>query len=132
MADAKVGSATLGGPKNGQAQRRFSRAAVKIEAGYEHGSPANTAPGIIHNLGGGGLRLASSEDLPREEVLTVKFRIPGGEHDITIRGKVVMSFYDAGHSSYLHGIAFTQIVRADQTAIVEYVESIEHEKSDRS
>lgn len=130
MADAQTGSATLGQGAGSRNQRRFARAAVKIDASYERGTPAHSMPGIVRNLGGGGLRLASGEDLPREELVTVRFRIPEVEHDIMVRGKVVLSFFDAPQSSYLHGIAFTQIARADQSAIVAFVESIEHVQRD--
>lgn len=131
MSDAKPGLKTLNGEiQENHSQRRFARADVNIHGTYERVTGEPAAEGLICNLGGGGLRLASPEDLPRETVLNLRFRMPNTEHDITVRGKVVLSFYDAPRSSYLHGIAFTQIVRGDQAAIVTFIESIDHVASD--
>jgi hypothetical protein len=112
-------------------QRRFARANVNLEARYEHAGNTAGLSGKITNIGGGGARLASAEDLARDTVVTLRFTLPKIDHEIMVRGKVVMSFYDASQSAFLHGVAFTQAVRTDQDAIVAHVESIEHEASDK-
>jgi c-di-GMP-binding flagellar brake protein YcgR len=42
-----------------------------------------------------------------------------------VRGRVVLSFFDAGKQQFAHGIAFTQIAAADQSAIVEYIHELQ-------
>ena len=83
-------------------------------------SDAKTSEAI--DLGGGGVRLATDEDLPLGTVLLLRFRIPTSDREMVMRGRIVLSFYKANEQRFFHGIAFTQIDPADQAAIVRYVE----------
>jgi len=112
-----------------RAQRRFARANVDIAATYTVPAKSVALPAQIVNLGGGGIRLVNQEDLARESLLDVRFRLPSGD-ELSAQGKVVLSFYDAGVGAFAHGIAFTRIAPADQAAIVAYVESIDHQAKD--
>lgn len=111
-------------------QRRFARADVTIAAQYSTASKSDKVAGEIVNLGGGGIRIASTEDLQRGEVVTVHFQLPSVKHEIIVRGKVVLSFYEAAGSRFAHGLAFTQIAVDDQASIVAHVESLQHQQAD--
>ena len=73
------------------------------------------------DLGGGGVRLATGEDLPLGTVLLLRFRVPEVEREMAMRGRIVLSFYKANEQRFFHGIAFTQIDPRDQAEIVRYV-----------
>jgi len=111
-------------------KRRFARADVSIPVQYMLAGSAEKQQGEIINLGGGGVRVASVEDITRGETVTLHFLLPGMKHEVIARGKVVLSFYEASSSRYAHGVAFAQIAVDDQKQIVEYVESIQHENAD--
>jgi hypothetical protein len=41
--------------------------------------------------------------------------------ELLVRGKIVLSFYDATTRCYAHGVAFTQYAQNDQDEIVAFV-----------
>ncbi|MBD5654846.1 MAG: hypothetical protein IAI50_06660, partial [Candidatus Eremiobacteraeota bacterium] len=41
--------------------------------------------------------------------------------EIVVRGRIVLSFYNAENSRFFHGIAFTHIDPRDQEEIIRYV-----------
>ncbi len=102
-------------------RRRFVRVAVAADIAYTREDAAVPMAGILSDLGGGGIRVATVEDLPLGSVLLVRFRTPSLEREIVARGRIVLSFFEAKQSRYLHGIAFTQIDPRDQEAIVAFV-----------
>jgi c-di-GMP-binding flagellar brake protein YcgR len=109
--------------------RKYVRAPVQLavqysreDAGFGRADESKSAEAI--DMGGGGVRLATGEDLPLGTVLLLRFRIPNVEHDMVVRGRIVLSFYKANEQRFFHGIAFTQIDPADQTQIVRYVEDL--------
>jgi c-di-GMP-binding flagellar brake protein YcgR len=109
--------------------RKDVRVNVNLAVDYaqEDGRPAahdatNKASAI--DLGGGGVRLATEEDLPLGTVLLLRFHLPTVERVIVARGRIVLSFYNANEQRYLHGIAFTQIDPRDQSEIRAYVEEL--------
>jgi c-di-GMP-binding flagellar brake protein YcgR len=73
------------------------------------------------DLGGGGLRLATHEDLALGTVLLLRFTLPGAARETIARGRIVLSFYNADSEQFFHGIAFTQIDPRDQETIVQFV-----------
>ena len=73
------------------------------------------------DLGGGGVRIATGEDLPLGTVLLLRFRVPGVEREMAMRGRIVLSFYKANEQRFFHGVAFTQVDPRDQAEIVRYV-----------
>ena len=102
-------------------RRRYVRVAVDTTIAYTLDGQSESKTGHSSDLGGGGVRLATQEDLPLGTVLVLRFRLPGIDRELAGRGRIVLSFYNAEQKRFLHGIAFTQIDPRDQDAIVGYV-----------
>jgi PilZ domain len=81
-------------------------------------------PGQALDLGAGGIRVAIATDLPRGQNLVLRFSLPDGTREFVVRGRVVLSFFDASSGRYAHGIAFTQYASNDREAIDTYVSSV--------
>lgn len=73
--------------------------------------------GSALDLSAGGVRVATSSDLPAGQSILLRFMLPDRGREVLVRGRVVLSFFDATMKRYAHGIAFTQIAPDDQTAI---------------
>jgi len=110
---------TRAGTATSSAQRRFARAAVDLPTAYAVDGRAGSRSGHITDLGGGGLRLETDEDLPSGTALELEFSIPG--RPVGASGRVVMSYFDATSKRFGHGVAFTAIEPAAQEAIAGYV-----------
>lgn len=106
-------------------QRRFSRASVDFPATVIVPGGELVLAGRAIDLSGGGLRVATSSDLPPGQSVVLRFTLPGSESEMLLRGKIVLSFFDAARREYAHGIAFTQYAQPDQDAIVAYVQSLQ-------
>jgi len=107
-------------------RRRYVRVAVASTVSYTREGVEGTKTGESSDLGGGGIRLSTDEDLPLGAVLLLRFRIPAVDREIVARGRIVLSFYNAEDQSFFHGIAFTQIDPRDQEEIVRYVAAEVH------
>jgi c-di-GMP-binding flagellar brake protein YcgR len=109
--------------KNGEApyRRRYVRVDVDVPVSYARENGEAAKHGSSSDLGGGGIRLASDEDLPLGEVLLLRFRLPTVERELIARGRIVLSFYNSDSQLYYHGIAFTHIDPRDQEEIIRYV-----------
>lgn len=81
--------------------------------------------GSAVDLSGGGLRVITKNDLSAGQNVTLRFTIPDSGHEMMVRARVVLSFFDAGKQQFAHGVAFTQIAAADQSAIVEYIHELQ-------
>ena len=77
------------------------------------------------DLSGGGLRVTTKNDLSAGQNVTLRFTLPEDEREMMIRGRVVLSFFDAGKQQFAHGVAFTQIAAADQSAIVDFIHELQ-------
>ncbi len=84
--------------------------------------------GSAVDLSGGGVRVITKNDLNSGQNVTLRFALPESGNEMMVRGRVVLSFFDAAKQQFAHGIAFTQIASADQSALVEYI----HEMQQRS
>ena len=109
--------------------RKYVRAEVQLPVEYRREDESDaqidaTKDAQAIDLGGGGVRLATDEDLPLGTVLLLHVRIPSVERDMVMRGRIVLSFFKANEQRFYHGIAFTQIDPGDQVEIIRYVESI--------
>jgi c-di-GMP-binding flagellar brake protein YcgR len=115
--------------------RKDVRANVQLDVDYALEDARATAPpektsrAVAIDLGGGGVRLATAEDLPLGTVLLLRFRVPEVEHVVVARGRIVLSFYNANEHRFLHGVAFTQIDPRDQDEIRSFVERIVAERA---
>ncbi|MDQ2859072.1 MAG: PilZ domain-containing protein [Candidatus Eremiobacteraeota bacterium] len=102
-------------------ERRYVRVDVAIDVTYAPEGSDVVRNGFSCDLGGGGFRLSTDEDLPLGTTLWLRFRVPDAEREIAARGRIVLSFYNAEDRRFMHGVAFTQIDRRDQDRIVEFV-----------
>jgi len=104
-------------------RRRYVRVAVTMPVTYARDGEGDTSSGISSDLGGGGVRLATDEDLPLGSILLLRFALPEVEREIVVRGRIVLSFYNAEDGRFFHGVVFTHIDPRDQEEIVRYVAS---------
>lgn len=102
-------------------RRKYVRVAVATTITYSRDGEEGTKIGHSSDLGGGGVRLASDEDLPLGSVLVLRFSIPSLKREIVAKGRIVLSFYNAEDNRFFHGVAFTSIDPRDQEEIVRYV-----------
>lgn len=103
-------------------QRRHSRVEVTLPVtlivpGLELILPAESL-----DLGGGGMRVSTRADLPAGQHVVLRFALPHDpDRQLLVRGRVVLSFYDATAKIYAHGVAFTQYSAQDGAEIAGYV-----------
>jgi c-di-GMP-binding flagellar brake protein YcgR len=109
--------------RNGEApyRRRFVRVAAAFPVSYSREGSEESKPGHAADLGGGGVRVATDEDLPLGAVLLLRFKLPQGEREMVARGRIVLSFYNAEEQRFFHGVSFTHIDPRDQEEIIRYV-----------
>jgi c-di-GMP-binding flagellar brake protein YcgR len=101
--------------------RRYLRAPVTMGVSYTLDGETENRHSHSSDLGGGGLRLATHEDLALGTVLLLRFTLPGAARETVARGRIVLSFFNADSAQFHHGIAFTQIDPRDQETIVAFV-----------
>lgn len=106
-------------------QRRFFRAPVDFPVTVIVPGAELVMYGSAVDLSGGGLRVITKNDLSAGLNVTMRFTLPDSGHEMMVRGRVVLSFFDAGKQQFAHGVAFTQIAAADQSAIVEYIHELQ-------
>lgn len=103
-------------------RRRYVRVAVEMTVQYSRDGSENKT-GFSSDVGGGGIRLATDEDLPLGAVLMLHFPLPSVGREMVAKGRIVLSFYNAEEKRFFHGVAFTQIDPRDQEEIIRYVAS---------
>jgi len=104
-------------------RRRYVRVSVATIISYTRDGDDVSKVGYSSDLGGGGVRLATDEDLPLGSVLMLRFPLPTAGREVVVRGRIVLSFYNAEDQRFMHGIAFTSIDPRDQEEIIRYVAS---------
>ena len=107
--------------KNDVYRRRFVRVGVATSVKYTLEGEDGTKVGDSNDLGGGGIRLKTSDDIPFGAILMMRFPLPVSGREVAARGRIVLSFYNAESKQFNHGVAFTQIDPKDQEEIVRYV-----------
>jgi len=112
-----------GGPQ----QRRFFRAAVDFPVSVTVSGNDAAIEGTAVDLSGGGMRVITANDLSAGQNITLRFSLPPGAREMMVRGRVVLSFFDASRQQYAHGIAFTQIAAPDQSEIVEFIHELQQQ-----
>lgn len=110
---------------SGPAQRRFFRAAVDFPVAIAISGKDASLEGNAVDLSGGGMRVITKSDLSAGQNITLRFLLPEGGREMMVRGRVVLSFFDASHQQYAHGIAFTQIAAPDQSELVEFIHELQ-------
>ena len=69
----------------------------------------------------------TAPDLPAGQSIVIRFTLPDGDRELLMRGKVVLSFFDASTKQYAHGVAFTQYTPHDLDAVARWVAAIQAE-----
>jgi len=110
---------------SGPQQRRFFRAAVDFPVGVTASGSDAAIEGSAVDLSGGGMRVITKSDLSAGQNITLRFSLPDGEREMMVRGRVVLSFFDASRQQFAHGVAFTQIAAPDQSEIVEFIHELQ-------
>jgi c-di-GMP-binding flagellar brake protein YcgR len=73
------------------------------------------------DVSSGGMRVVTATDLPSGQNIVLRFALPGQDRELIVRGRIVLSFYDAGSKQFAHGVAFTQYASQDQEAIETFI-----------
>jgi hypothetical protein len=107
------------GPQPAAAMRRFVRVTVDIPAAYSVSGRDGRRRARIDDLGAGGVRLESDEDLAAGTVVTIHFPVEAQE--IVASGRIALSFFDGTRARFLHGVAFTAISPDHRAVIAAYV-----------
>lgn len=106
-------------------QRRFFRANVDLAVTVIVPGHELILSGVARDVSRGGMRVTTSTDLPAGQAVVIRFLLPESERELLMRGKVVLSFYDASTKQYAHGIAFTQYTPHDLDAVARWVAAME-------
>ncbi len=77
--------------------------------------------GTAVDVSTGGMRVVTPTDLPSGQTIVLRFTLPAQERELIVRGRIVLSFYDATTKRYAHGVAFTQYASHDQEAIERFI-----------
>jgi c-di-GMP-binding flagellar brake protein YcgR len=99
--------------------RRYARVAVELPVQYAVEGRLDWQTSVIDDLGGGGVRLQTVEDVAAGTVVALRFDIDGTAIRATAR--VAMSLFDKSRARFVHGVAFTTIDPNDQQRIIERV-----------
>jgi c-di-GMP-binding flagellar brake protein YcgR len=106
----------------GTPERRFARINVDFPATVILPGHELILSGTALDVSRGGMRVATATDLPPGQTIVLRFSLPRQERELLVRGRIVLSFFDASARQYAHGIAFTQYTSHDQEAIATFVE----------
>lgn len=104
-------------------RRRFARAGVDFPVTVILPGHELVLSGSAIDLSGGGIRVATTSELPPGQVVMLRLRLTEMSDEMLLRGHIVLSFYDAASGRFAHGVAFTSYVQRDQDAIVAFVEA---------
>ena len=69
----------------------------------------------------GGMRIVTTTDLPSGQTIVLRFTLPSQDRELIVRGRIVLSFYEATSKQYAHGVAFTQYAPHDQSTIETFI-----------
>jgi c-di-GMP-binding flagellar brake protein YcgR len=107
-----------------QYKRKFVRVDVEVPAKFEAAESGTWITAKIKDIGGGGVRMATTQDLPLGLKLQLRFGLPKSARELVAVGRIVLSFYEAKTNTFVHGIAFTAISGRDKDQIIDYVAEI--------
>jgi len=110
-------------------QRRFQRLSVDFPVTVIVPGHELVFLGRALDISGGGIRVATSSDLPPGQPIVLRFSLPSGGREMLIRARVALSFYDASAKMFAHGVAFTQYAPSDIEAIAAFVRAAQDAKT---
>ena len=108
---------TVSTQENRSHERKFFRASVDFPVTVIVPGHELILMGQALDLSQGGMRVATSTDLPPGQPIVLRFTLPGDNRELLVRARIVLSFFNAATKSYAHGIAFTQYTTQDHEAI---------------
>jgi hypothetical protein len=106
----------------GAPERKYIRVNVDFPATVILPGHELILAGTALDVSRGGMRVSTPTDLPPGQAIVLRFCLPLQERELLVRGRIVLSFFDAGARQYAHGIAFTQYTSHDQEAIASFIE----------
>lgn len=104
-------------------QRGFVRVVSELRLRYrvlDEGTPKDSS---AHDVGGGGLRFITNENIDEGRILRFDMEVPGAPRAVTAEARVIWS-EDMGGGCWEVGTEFTRIEPRDQAKILKYVYSI--------
>jgi c-di-GMP-binding flagellar brake protein YcgR len=102
-------------------ERKFLRVNADFEATVILPGHELVLTGKTVDVSTGGMRVVTPTDLPSGQAIVLRFTLPGQERELLVRGRIVLSFYDATTKQFAHGIAFTQYAATDLESIEQYI-----------
>jgi len=102
-------------------ERRFLRVNAEFPATVILPGHELILAGKAVDVSTGGMRVVTTTDLPSGQTIVLRFTLPRQDRELIVRGRIVLSFYDASSKQFAHGIAFTQYAAQDQEAIERFV-----------
>jgi c-di-GMP-binding flagellar brake protein YcgR len=104
-------------------RRQYVRVPVSLPVEFALEGEPTQHGGSVLDLGAGGMRLVAAYDVPARATLDIKFRLPGKESAIRVRGRVVLSAFLGAEKTFHHGIAFMSIDPEDRRSIADFVDA---------
>lgn len=108
-------------------QRQYVRLKCLLEVSYAQPPEGSRRPRFRRayslDISGGGMLLATEEELPVGQVLLLEFSLPlrEGAKKMELKGRVVRSFRDEDSGKPRVALQFEEITRAQQDLIVRYI-----------
>ena len=102
-------------------RRRFFRFEAPIAVTYSTDKEKGEVASRTKNISRDGIAFATEKKLDRNEILKMKFEIPGDNFPVFAQGTVVwVSRADQGAGAFDVGIKLNSITRADRGRVLEY------------
>jgi c-di-GMP-binding flagellar brake protein YcgR len=111
-------------PNETPSRRRTRRTATEFPVTVIIPGGELILPGTALDLSAGGIRVATTSDLPAGQKIAMRFTLPRDDREILVLGRIVLSYFEARQKEYLHGVAFTQISPQDQASIAKFVDAL--------
>ncbi len=111
--------------ENRSHERRFFRANVDFPVTVIVPGHELILSGQALDLSRGGMRVATTTDLPAGQPIMLRFVLPEGNRELLVRARIVLSFFNASSKTYAHGIAFTQYTTQDHDEISKWLQRAE-------
>lgn len=102
-------------------KRNFIRLTANIKVTYRILKKVRTRETLTKNIGGGGIKLFLSENLPVNTLLKLEIKIPKYPEPISAEGRIIWVERSKLRPKFNVGIGFTKITSVDRARIFKYV-----------